>query len=212
MTRDGQIALLTTLTLPFFYTSGTLHTRHIHASFELWGRPFCSSLLVSFFQCCYERNSIHTISLSHFISLVRSAPHLFFFFLSSRGRLLDSRKRRLFPPHIQHALVVSLNDEPRLAHQRQQLRALPFHFTTYICYSLNIWGVSSWLKQWTAESKKASSNSDRAITFTSGKIPLGNILTPLSSQLWLNSATVTYWSSTQPSIEKQMHPVEDIKI
>ena len=33
----------------FFYTSGTSHTRHIHGLFELWGRPFRSSLLASFF-------------------------------------------------------------------------------------------------------------------------------------------------------------------
>ena len=47
-TRDQQTAPLTTLMLLFFYTSGTLHARHIRASFELWGGLFCSSLLVSF--------------------------------------------------------------------------------------------------------------------------------------------------------------------
>ena len=36
-----------------------------------------SSFLPSFW-CCYERNSIHTASLSHFISLIPSAHHLFF--------------------------------------------------------------------------------------------------------------------------------------
>ena len=74
-TCDLQIALSMTLILPFFYTPSILHARHIRVSFELWGRPFCSSLLVSFFQCFYERNSIHTASLSHFISLIRSAHH-----------------------------------------------------------------------------------------------------------------------------------------
>ena len=49
--------------LPVLYTQDT---------FELWGRPFLSSLFVSFFRCCYERNSIHTALLSHFISLVHS--------------------------------------------------------------------------------------------------------------------------------------------
>ena len=34
--------------------------------------------LVSFFQCCYERNSIYTALLSHFISLIHLAHHLFF--------------------------------------------------------------------------------------------------------------------------------------
>ena len=76
--HDLQIALLTMLTLPFFYTSGSLHTRHIHTIFKLWGRSFCSSLLVCFFLCCYERNSIHTASLSHFIFLVHLVHHLFF--------------------------------------------------------------------------------------------------------------------------------------
>ena len=77
-THNLQIALLMMLTIPFFYTFGTLHAKHICAIFELCGRPFCSSLLVSFFRCCYERNSIHTASLSHFISLVHSVHHLFF--------------------------------------------------------------------------------------------------------------------------------------
>ena len=77
-TRDLQIPLPTTLMLLFFCTPVTLHVRHIRAIFELWGRPFCLSLLVSFYRCCYERNSIHTASLSHFISLVHSAHRLFF--------------------------------------------------------------------------------------------------------------------------------------
>ena len=33
----------------FLYTSGSPHARHIRAHFELWGRPFRSSLLASFF-------------------------------------------------------------------------------------------------------------------------------------------------------------------
>ena len=74
-TCDLQIALPMTLMLPFFCTSGT---RYIHAIFELQGRPFCSSLLVSFFWCCYERNSIHTASLSHFISCSLGSPPVLF--------------------------------------------------------------------------------------------------------------------------------------
>ena len=65
----------------FFYISGTPHAKHIRACFELWGRPFRSSLFASFFLplgFCYERNSIHTALLSHFISLVHLAHHLFF--------------------------------------------------------------------------------------------------------------------------------------
>ena len=62
----------------FLNTFGTLAQMCLAYSFELWGRPFCSSLLVSFFWCCYERNSIHTASLSHFIFLIHSAHQLFF--------------------------------------------------------------------------------------------------------------------------------------
>ena len=36
---------------------------------------FAHPFFVSFFWCCYERNSIHTVSLSHFISLI----HCLFF-------------------------------------------------------------------------------------------------------------------------------------
>ena len=76
----------------FFCSSGTLDARYIRAIFELQGRPFCLSLLVSFFRCCYERNSIPTASLSHFISRsLGSTPVLF---LSSRVRLLNSHKRQ----------------------------------------------------------------------------------------------------------------------
>ena len=84
-TCDLQIAPPRMLMLPFFffffYASGTPHTRHICVRFELWSRPFCSSLLSSFlpsFWCCNERNSFHTALLSHFISLIRLAHHQFF--------------------------------------------------------------------------------------------------------------------------------------
>ena len=84
----------------FFYTFNTPYARHIRARFKLCGRPFHLSLLASFFWCCYERNSIHTASLSHFLSLVHLAHHLFF--LSRQGQLLYSRKCQLFRLHIQH--------------------------------------------------------------------------------------------------------------
>ena len=75
-TRDVQIALPRMLTLPFFfYTSGTPHARHIHTHFELWHRPFHSSLLTSFFLLV----------------------------LLWKRWLLDSCKRRLFHRHIEHA-------------------------------------------------------------------------------------------------------------
>ena len=119
MTQGLQIALPTTFTLPFFCTSGTLHARYIRAIFELQARPFCSSLVVSFFRCFYERNSIHTASLSHFISRSLGSPSV------------------LFYPALYHCwihvndrtpLVVSLNDEFRLAHRRQQSAVFAFQF------------------------------------------------------------------------------------
>ena len=82
--------------LYFQYSICKTHSRHF--------RTFRWAILLvtsCFFRCCYERNSIYKASLSHFISVVHSAHHLFF--LSSRRRLLDSGKRRLFCLHIQHA-------------------------------------------------------------------------------------------------------------
>ena len=48
-THGLQIAPPRMLMLPFFYTSGTSHTRHACVRLELWGRPFRLSLLASFF-------------------------------------------------------------------------------------------------------------------------------------------------------------------
>ena len=104
---------------PLFCTSGTLHTRHIRVIFEFWGRPFCSSLLVSFFWCCYERNSIHTASLSHFISRSLGSPPVLFY-----PAVYDCWI------HVNNSmpLVVSLNDESWLAHRRQLSVGSAFQF------------------------------------------------------------------------------------
>ena len=75
-------------------------------------------LLLSFW-CCYERNSFHTALM--FVRLTTC-------FLSSRGRLLDFHKRRLFYLHIQRPLVVSLNYKPQLAHWRQLPAGSAFQF------------------------------------------------------------------------------------
>ena len=118
-----------TLMLPFFYTSSTPHARHICASFELWGWPFCSSRLVSFFRCCYERNSIHTTLLTNFISLVHLAHHLFFYPAVDgcwiHVNIGCSACIYNMP------LVVSLNDEPWLTHRRWQSVGSAFQF----CYT-----------------------------------------------------------------------------
>ena len=85
-----------------FYTSGTPHARHNCARFELWGRPFYSSLLASFFlpfgvaMKGIQSTQLHChISFLSFIQLITC-------FSSGRGRLLDSRKHRLFWLHIHH--------------------------------------------------------------------------------------------------------------
>ena len=81
-----KTALPTTLVLPFFYTSGTLHARHIRAIFELLGRPF--RLYVAMKGIQFPQLRCH-ISFLLFTRLTTC------FFLSSRGRLLNSHKRRL---------------------------------------------------------------------------------------------------------------------
>ena len=87
----------------FFYTSRNPHARYIRSRFELWGRPFRSSLLASFFlPFGVAMKGIHSTQLHCHISFL-SFVRLTACFLSSRGRLLDSRKRRLFCLHIQHA-------------------------------------------------------------------------------------------------------------
>ena len=123
-THDLQIALPTTLMLLFFYASGTQHARHNCTIFELWGQPFCLSLLVSFFWCCYERNSIHSASLSHFISL--GSHHLFF--LSRLDGCWIHINVGCFACIYGTSLVVSLNDEPWLVHWRQQCAGSVFQF------------------------------------------------------------------------------------
>ena len=100
-THDQQIALPKMLMLLFFSILPVLHTpKTLALVLNLEVGHFARHFLLLSFWCCYERNSIHIVSLSHFISLVCSAHHQFF--LSSQGQLLDSRKRRLFCLHIQH--------------------------------------------------------------------------------------------------------------
>ena len=74
----------------FFYTLGIPHTRHICTRFELWSRPFHLSLEgVQFTQLCCH------ISFFSFVRLI-------IYFLSRRGRLLNSCKCQLFCLHIHH--------------------------------------------------------------------------------------------------------------
>ena len=102
-TRDLQIAPQGRSCFHFFYTSGTPHTRHIYACFELLGRPFRSSLLASFFlPFGVAMKGIHSTQLRCYISFLLFVRFTTCF-SSSRGRLLDSHKHRLFCLHIQHA-------------------------------------------------------------------------------------------------------------
>ena len=84
-----QNALPTTLTLSFFSVFPVLYTQDTFAPFLTSSRPFCSSLLVSFFRCCCERNLIHTALLSYYIS--RS---LTCFIFIQACTIADSRKRQ----------------------------------------------------------------------------------------------------------------------
>ena len=80
-THDLQITPPRTLMLPFFSILPALHTQDTFSlvlNFEV-GHFTRHFLLLSFFLwCCYERNSFLIASLSHFISLVCPAHHLFF--------------------------------------------------------------------------------------------------------------------------------------
>ena len=102
--HDIQITLLMMLMLLFFHPSSALHARHTCAIFELWGRPFYLSLFVCFFLSFFEAMKG--------IQFTQLCCHISFFwfiqfttcFLSSRGRLLNSRKRQLFCLLIQQAV------------------------------------------------------------------------------------------------------------
>ena len=106
--------------LPF-----TLHTRYNCTILNFKVGHFARHFLFFSFGGCYERNSIHTALLSYFIS--RLPQFTTCFILSSRVQLLNSRKVNDSTP-----LVVSLNDESQLAHQRQQSAGSTFSFSTHL--------------------------------------------------------------------------------
>ena len=85
-------------------TSGTPHARHVCTRFELWCRPFHSSLLASFFlPFGVAMKGIHSTQLHCHISFLSFVQFTTCFFLSIWEWLLDSHKRQLFCLHIQHA-------------------------------------------------------------------------------------------------------------
>ena len=126
-THDLQIALSTTLMLPFFYTSGAPHTRHIRTHFKLWGRPFHSSLLASFFLLVLlwkEFNSYSCVVIFRFSPLF-SSPLVFY---SAGDGCWIHINISCFACIYCTPLIVSLNDKPWLAHRRQQLAGSAFQF------------------------------------------------------------------------------------
>ena len=124
---DLQIALPRTLMLPFFYTSGTPHARHVCTSFELWGRLFCSSLLVSFFllMLLWKEFNSHSFVITFHFSHSFSLPPLFYPAVDGcwiHVKITCSTCIYSTP------LIVSLNNEPRLAHRRHQSAGSAFQF------------------------------------------------------------------------------------
>ena len=128
VTRDQQILLPRMLMLLFFSILLLLpHARHICASFELWGRQFCSSLLASFFLLVLlwkEFNSHIFIVTFHFSHSFSSPP---VFYPAGDGCWIHvnvgcSACIYSMP------LIVSLNDKPRLAHPRWQSVGSVFQF------------------------------------------------------------------------------------
>ena len=139
--HDLQIALPMTLTLPFFYTFGTLHARHIRAIFKLWGRPLVKwptsnafNITSCFFLSVFlwkEFNSHSFIVTFHF----SCSPPVFY------PALDDCRIHVNVGCHAyiySTLLAVSLNDEPWLAHWRQQSAgsAFQFHYTMVVSIQL----------------------------------------------------------------------------
>ena len=118
-----------------FYTSSTLHTRHIRTIFELWGRTFCLSLLVSFFRCFYERNSIHTRIVFIFIAIstmfwpIRSLA--FFRCLSNSGTYTELRTTSFI-----ESMGVTCSDS--VSHNQVQVLRIPVLLLTcsydWTCY------------------------------------------------------------------------------
>ena len=124
-TRNLQIALPRTFILLFFffYTSDTPHTRHICAHFELWSRPFCSSLLASFFLpfgIAIPYSFFVTFHFSH----SSSSPPVFYPVADGCWIHVNVGCSAC----IYSMPLVSLNDKSRLAHRRQQSVGSAFQF------------------------------------------------------------------------------------
>ena len=96
-----------------------LNTQDIHAIFKLWGRPFCSSLLVSFFLSVLlwkEFNPHSFVVTFHFSPSFGSPPVFYPASDDCRIHVNISYSACIYST----PLAVSLNDKSQLAHWKQQ--------------------------------------------------------------------------------------------
>ena len=123
----------------FFYTSATPHARHIHARFELWGRPFCSSLLPSFFLPSFHlvlrwKEFIpHSFVITSHFSRSSGSPPVFY--PAGDGCWIHVNVRCSACIYCM-PLIVSLNKKPQLAHRWQQSTGSAFQFHNRDCQNL----------------------------------------------------------------------------
>ena len=113
----------------FYYTSGTPHARHIRVHFELWGRPFHSSLLASIFilVLLWKEFISHSFVVTFHLSHSSGSPPVFY--PAGDGcwiHLNVGCSASIYSPPL-----VSLNDKFRLIHLRQEsaVSAFQFHYT-----------------------------------------------------------------------------------
>ena len=100
------------------------------------------SFFLSFFWCCYERNSIHTASMSFYFSRSSGSPSVFH--PAGDGCWIHVNvgcSACIYST----PLFIFLNDEPRLAHRRQQSVGSVFQFhyriTSLACRLFLLCGV-----------------------------------------------------------------------
>ena len=95
-----------------------LYMQDIRAIFELWGRPFCSSLLISFFHISFVLFTRLTTCFFNYLKKFYPAVNGCWIHVKVVGSTCIYST----------LLVVSLNNEPRLAHRSQQSVGSAFQF------------------------------------------------------------------------------------
>ena len=124
----------------FFFsnTSGTPHARHIRARFELWGGAISIVTSCFFLSFGVFMKGIQFTQLCYyisFLSFVRLTICFCFFYAAGDGcwiHVYVSCSACIYGM----LLVVSLNDEPRLTHRRQQSvgSAFQFHYRRVVLF------------------------------------------------------------------------------